>query len=123
MDSDKPIYPPQVDWYYDREMTIEDVDVWEVLAEGSGGIGVYAAWCPYAEFYMVCTGMYDRGPNDYVNPRKIETYYGPGAQKQVFQRARELGFSLETYKIWVDDQDLWLYQQPQPQLDKKIILP
>jgi hypothetical protein len=120
-DSDKPIYPPQTQWIYDREMTIEDVDIWEVLHEASGGLGVYVSWSPYAEFYLVTAGWHPIGPNDYVNPRKIETYYGAGAQYKVMQRAGELGMPLETHKIWVDDSDLWLYQSPN-NLPKKIIV-
>jgi hypothetical protein len=52
---DKPFLtlPPSPQWTYDREMVIEDVDIWEVIVEQGGGHGVYAAWCPYAEFYML----------------------------------------------------------------------
>lgn len=31
----------------------EDVDLWEVIVQNSGGVGVYAAWLPYGEHYIV----------------------------------------------------------------------
>ena len=59
MNSDKLILPPggpddkKNCWDYSREMQIEDVDIWEVILENGGPFGVYAAWCPYEEFYIV----------------------------------------------------------------------
>ena len=105
MDSDKLVLPPRTEWDYKREMTIEDVDVWELIYEAGGGRGVYAAWSPYAEFYMIKHSW-----TDTANNSKIETFYGPGASKKVQKRAKELGMVLNTNKIWVDDEDLWLYQ-------------
>jgi hypothetical protein len=92
MDSDKVILPPNPAWDYSREMQIEDVDIWEVIWEAGGAWGVYAAWCPYAEFYMLTVGMVLGSIQyRYVDERKIETFYGPGAQQKVFKRAKELG--------------------------------
>ena len=45
--------PPNPKWNSDRPISFEDVDLWEVISEASGGIGVYAAWCPYDEYYIV----------------------------------------------------------------------
>lgn len=105
MDSDKPVYPPKYDWDYKRELQIEDVDIWEVLYEQTGSIGVYAAWCPYAEFYMVRVGwcMETQGYG-------VETYYGPEAQQGVKKRMKELGIPLFTNKVWVEPEDMWLYK-------------
>jgi hypothetical protein len=114
MDSDKLVLPPRIDWDYAREMQIEDVDIWECIYEASAGIGVYAAWLPYAEFYMITTGfdwdadlMYE--DNQHYNHKKIETYYAMGAQKKVQQRMKELGipFSLKTH--FIDSDDMWIY--------------
>lgn len=110
MDSDKLILPPTKKWTYDREMQIEDVDIWEILYEASGGIGVYAAWTPYAEFYMLTAGWKPLQDNQIVNDRLIETYYGAGSQRKVMQRAKELDIPLNFYKSWVDPEDMWLYE-------------
>lgn len=119
MDSDTLVLPPRIDWDYHREMNIEDVDIWEVLYEASEGIGVYAAWLPYAEFYMLLTG------NNYsVEPRiingfnywdkNIETFYCQGAQEKLLERTRKLKIPLVINQIWVDDEDLWIYQKEKP---------
>lgn len=111
--------PPSPHWDYKREMKIEDVDIWEVLAEWGGRIGVYAAWCPYAEFYLVTTGSDFRnqwtGKLDGIiynyNDVFYETYYGAGSQEMVKKRAAELGIVLNNFKIWVDEEDMWLYKE------------
>jgi hypothetical protein len=119
MDSDTLILPPKVDWDYQREMTIEDVDIWEVLYESSTGMGLYAAWMPYAEFYIVTTGLDWKNNPSVINGnsyrgRVIETYYGQGAQAKVQQRVKELGMAISLNKIWVEDTDMWLYANPEP---------
>lgn len=102
MDSNKIETPPNPNWDYSRELTIEDVDIWEVIYEQGGGVGVYAAWCPNAEFYLVRTGWWNM-PND------IETYYGAGANAKVQARMKELGIPFITHKVWVEPEEMWLY--------------
>jgi len=105
------IYLPKTsEWDYNREMQIEDVDIWEVIYEASGGIGIYAAWTPYAEFYLFTTGWKPLLPNQQINDRMWETYYGSGAQQKVMTRAKALNIPISTQKIWVDNDQLWLYQ-------------
>jgi hypothetical protein len=105
MDSDKLVLPPKRDWDYAREMHLEDVDLWEVIAEAGGGWGVYASWSPYAEFYLIRTGW----QNDLLG-KGIEVYYGAGAQKSVQKRIKELGFNVHTQKHWVEPENMWLYE-------------
>ena len=38
MDSDTLILPPKDEWTYDRELTIDDIDLWEVIFEDHFGI-------------------------------------------------------------------------------------
>lgn len=119
MDSNKLILPPggpddpKAQWDYNREMNIDDVEIWEQLSYQGGGLGLYAAWLPYAEFYLVTHHLllYRKDP--------FETFYGPMAMQRAYHRAKELGIPIEIKKIWVNDDDLWLYQQPK---EKKIIL-
>ncbi len=91
--------PPKTDWDYQRELQIEDVNIWEVLVEGSQGIGVYASWDPYAEFYMVTNGLKD-----------IITFYGAGAQKNLKKYLNEKNIRYQENKIWVDKEEMWLYE-------------
>ena len=105
MDSDKLILPPNKVWDYKRELRIEDVSIWEVIAERGGGCGVYASWDPYAEFYMITPGWYLKGKG-----HGIETYYGQGSQQLVKKRAMFFNLRLPRNNIWVDNENMWLYQ-------------
>lgn len=107
--------PPRPDWDYARELQIEDVDIWEVIFEQAGGVGVYASWCPYAEFYLLRTGWRNEQKGN-----GIETYYGPGANEAVQKRAKELGIPLYANKVWVEPEEMWLYEQPK---SNTLILP
>jgi hypothetical protein len=117
MDSDTVILPPKRDWDYQREMHIEDVDIWEVLYEASHGIGVYASWSPYAEFYLITTGWKPEVAGQRINDRIWETYYGADAQEKVYKRSKELRIPLPIFKTWVEDSNIRLQQDNQ-----KIIL-
>lgn len=114
MDKDLPYAPPTVDWDYKREMRIEDVEIWEQIYYASGGIGLYAAYLPYAEFYMI-TGQWI-----VERPSNIECFYGPGAMEAAYKRAKELGMPISLKTQWVDDKDMWLYQKSSDK--SKIIL-
>jgi hypothetical protein len=114
MDSDKLVLPPKIDWDYSRDLTIEDVDIWEVLYEQGGGLGIYASWLPYAEFYMITLPLLN------VIPNRIETYYGPEANKKVYQRAKDFGINLAINQIWVEPEEMWLYEKSE---EKKLIIP
>jgi hypothetical protein len=105
MDSNVMGMPPKTDWDYSRELQIEDVDIWEVIYEQGGGVGVYASWSPYAEFYMIRTGWW----ND-TKGYGIETYYGPQAQQKVQERMKDLHIPFTLNQVWVDPEEMWLYE-------------
>jgi len=127
-DKDFLTLPETSEWSYDREMQIEDVDIWEVIIQNGGGWGVYASWKPYAEFYLITVGSDLRrsisktlnGKNFNYNDIFWETYYGPDARYQVKKRSSELGLHIQDNKIWVDEKDMWKYTSVQ---NKKIIIP
>jgi hypothetical protein len=80
---------------------------------------LYAARIPFAEYYIVTTGLDWKNNPSVINGnsyqgRVIETYYGQGAQAKVQQRVKELGMAISLNKIWVEDQDMWLYANPEP---------
>ena len=99
-DSNTVQVPPNPKWDYSRELTLEDVDIWEVVWEAGGGNGVYASWCPYAEFYMILV----RGV--------AEFYYGSLSEKKVQKRMKELNWHVATQPRWVEPEELWLYTKP-----------
>lgn len=53
MEGNSLVIPPHPVWTAHREISFNDVYIWEVICETSGLSGVYAAWCPYAEYYIV----------------------------------------------------------------------
>lgn len=110
---DTPIFPEKTKWDYKREMKIEDVDIWEQLYYQGGGLALYAAWSPYAEFYMITHHQFMYKPNS------IETYYGAGASEDAAKRAIELGMPIQFNKVWVEPEDMWLYEKPK---EKKLII-
>jgi len=103
-DSDKVVLPPKYDWDYSRELQIKDVDIWEQIYYQGGGLGLYAAWLPYAEFYMIVHHLFMYKNNS------IETFYGKNANKKAYLRALELGMPVSLNKIYVDDEHAWLYE-------------
>lgn len=74
--------PDHDSWDYSRELQIEDIDLWEIITEKSGMTGIYAAWLPYAEFYMIT-----------VNRQIDSTYYGVGSDEYAAKRCDELGIT------------------------------
>lgn len=105
MDSNELQLPPRQNWDYQREMQIEDVDLWEVVYE-MGVVGVYAAWSPYAEFYLI------KPPNEYMEQRllDLETFYGKNAASRCFHRLKShYNITLPTHQVWVDNDDMWLH--------------
>jgi hypothetical protein len=99
-DSNIPYLPPTKTWDYKRELKIEDVDIWEQIYYGGGGLGLYAAWCPFAEFYLITHHLvlYRQDP--------WETFYGPGAEAKAYYRAKELGMPITLRNQWIEEPDL-----------------
>lgn len=87
-------------WHYIREMDISDVKAWEEIYYQPGNVGIYAAWAPYSEFYII---VYDLLPHT-----TIEKFYGANASEKVQKRAIQLGITLPSINVWVDPQNTWL---------------
>ena len=90
-------------WDYSDSIKIDDIIFWEQLYFQPGNIGIYAAYDPYVEFYIIVYNLFaelDRG---------VETFYGPGANKKVWERAKKLGVVLPTETMWVSKKEVDLY--------------
>jgi hypothetical protein len=103
MDRDTLFIPERKKWDYKTELTFEDVDIWEVIYESSGGIGVYAAYSPYSEFYLVRPGLSQEIKFGF------ETYYGKNAEKKTIERMKELGIPYSLRDRWVDEDEMWMH--------------
>jgi hypothetical protein len=111
MDSNKLVLPSTSDWDYQREMQIEDVNIWEVIAE-PWDKGVYASWDPYAEFYLVrLEKQYGQKNINEKRTFQFETYYGPGANIAIQKRMSELNIPYKIKNKWVENEDMWLYSE------------
>jgi hypothetical protein len=107
MDSNKIVLPPNKPWDYARELKLEDVSLWEQIYYQGGGLGLYASWDPYAEFYMITSkGIPDSVTGINLN---IETFYGEDAGKKAYKKAISLGMPIQVREKWVDPEDMWLY--------------
>ena len=114
LDSDTIVLPPKIDWDYQREMRFEDVYVWEKICE-PWQWGVYAAWDPYAEFYVVRHEInYFRDRRTALDEKPIyefEYYYGHNAQARLIHRMKEIGILhyARFNDVWVEPEKMWLY--------------
>jgi hypothetical protein len=104
-DSSKVILPPNRPWNHKKELKFEDVQVWEQIYFESGGTGLYAAWDPYAEMYLITKNIHAKdSKNQYT-----EIFYGKNAGNRAYKKATELGMPIYLNKIWVEDEDMWVY--------------
>lgn len=97
MNYDFLIFPETKKWDYKKPLSIEDIEIWEVLYEEGGGTGVYAAWRPYAEFYMV----------SYKYQIEIFTGFGCNLRLTKYLNKKNIPFLLKT--IWVEDDEIIHY--------------
>lgn len=99
---DNPNYlPEKTEWLYDRNIYIEDVDLWEVIHFNTHGPSVYASWSPYAEYYIIVYPIFSSIP--------LEEYYGDGVQIRLQKRMKELGIPFSLNKIWVEEDKIKFY--------------
>jgi hypothetical protein len=112
LNSDTIILPPKEEWDYQRELRFEDVHIWEKICE-PWQWGVYAAWDPYAEFYVLRHEInHFRNRQIIENPiYEFEYFYGAGAQERLIQKMRKIDILKYTKfsKIFVEPEKMWLY--------------
>jgi len=79
---------------------INNVKLWEQIFYKKNYAGIYAAWSPYVEFYIL---VYE--PllgTDY----SYESFFGIDRTKELMFRAKQLKIDLKEQFIWVDDLDI-----------------
>ena len=86
--------PCRNEWDYRFPLEINDVHIWEQVYFQEGNLGIYAAWDPFAEFFIVTYNMFLN------TPYGIKTFYGPTASQEVYNLARELGIELSFKNVW-----------------------
>lgn len=91
-------------WDYEKNPRIDDVNLWEELYYVPATVGIYAAYDPYIEYYIIVYNLFidqDAG---------LEEFYGPGANKKIWEKAKVLGIELPTATMWISKKDSWLYE-------------
>lgn len=79
---------------YSEPLSFNEIEVWEQIYFKGGNVGIYGAWRPYAEFYIITYNLF-------INtPAGIEIYQGKDAGSRVWKKAKELGISLPVTSIW-----------------------
>lgn len=105
--------PKNKKWDYKRELKIEDIEIWEVIFEDSWGLGVYAAYDPYAEFYMIKYASIDGN-------KVIDTFYGQGSQNKIIKFMLDNNVPFQLNNVWIDNDEMWLHDTTTE--EKKIII-
>jgi hypothetical protein len=101
--------PPNPQWNENRPIKFEDVDIWEVLFESGGFSGIYAAWCPYAHYFIVT--------HDWTI---VKEFWGIQGEKDLQKYLTQIGVPFSTNKIWVDEDVVQHYINP---TENKLIIP
>jgi hypothetical protein len=87
--------PCRHEWIKAREVNFLDITIWEQIYFQPGNIGIYAAWSPYVEMYVITYNLLDR----------YKVYFGENAGKTVFETAQTLGIILPINQVWVPTND------------------
>lgn len=86
--------PPK--WDKQKPITIDDVEMWEEIFYEFGNYGVYAAWSPYAPFYIIAHKQFLK------NISTVEIFSGIESEKQIIERIKSFGNSLSMQRSWSD---------------------
>ena len=78
---------------------INNVKLWEQIFYKKNYAGIYAAWSPYVEFYILVYEPLIGTEYSY------ESFFGINKSKELMARAKQLKIELEEQFMWVDDLD------------------
>jgi hypothetical protein len=84
--------PPETnDWNMERNITVDDVVLWEQLYYEPGNIGVYVAYRPYADCYLITYNLF------YNTEQKFDLFTGEDAEQACLSRLNDLGVVLDLH--------------------------
>ena len=87
--------PIRHEWVKTRMVEFLDITTWEQIYFQPGNIGIYAAWSPYVEMYVITYNLLGH----------YDIYFGENAGSKVFQKAQTIGITLPINKVWVPPSD------------------
>ena len=85
--------PTTSSWSTNNSICIDDIILWEQLYYEPGNIGIYVAFNPYAEFYLITYNLF------FDTEFKFEEFSGDNAAQECYDRAAELGLRLEYTQV------------------------
>lgn len=86
-------------WPQGKEIALSDIKLWEQIYYKGAHVGIWAAWNPKIEFYLVTYNLF------LENPQGIRVFSGSDANYQVWKLAKELGITLPINRVWIDSID------------------
>lgn len=89
------LLPPKNSWNKEQEISLDDVKIWEQIYFHKGTVGIYAAWDPYDNYYIIIYNLFASTKST------IEEFRGKDAENQVLERAKDLGIDLPLNRMWV----------------------
>jgi hypothetical protein len=88
--------PIKEEWLKTNLPTFDDIDTWEEIYYQPGNVGIYAAWSPYVELFIITHDLF-------LNQLSgIEIFSGGDASENAKHRARQLGIVVPTNTVWVN---------------------
>jgi hypothetical protein len=88
--------PATYEWNLDRKIIIEDIERWEQIYYSFGDLGIYSAWRPKSEFYIIVHDFF-------LDDRQfVKTFFGDTAANEVYSYAKSYGIDLKNQLIWVN---------------------
>jgi len=88
-------YHTGYEWNYSNNVSLKDIQLWEQLYHEPGVLGLYAAWTPYIECYLLIQ-------YPFVHSTKgVKLFYGSNACYEVANIMQKLDVSFEVKKIAV----------------------
>jgi hypothetical protein len=85
--------PPSEERKNLRDITIDDVKLWEQIYYEPGVIGLYASWDPFEEFYLLTYNFLLDQNNSY------KTFYGINSVDNIISELKLLDINLKVTKI------------------------
>lgn len=88
--------PLKEEWIKPNLPIFEDIVTWEQIYYQPGNVGIYAAWSPYVELFII---THDWFLNQSAG---IEVFSGGDASENTKRRAQQLGITIPTNTVWVN---------------------
>lgn len=88
--------PLKEEWLKPNLATFDDIVTWEQIYYQPGNVGIYAAWSPYVELFIIVHDLFlnlDAG---------VEIFSGGDASENAKHRASQLGITVSTNTVWVN---------------------